>query len=181
VVDGYLQIARDSKGLLLLNIQPGQSDFLSEVKHFERYLKEPDVGIALDPEWAMKPGQKPGKTYGQTTGAEINAVAEYLAKIVETGGLPEKALVFHQVSRSVVKDEATLRTFAGVVVIDSVDGLGPKQAKLETYGHLMEIMPPAAHAGFKLFFDEDRRNGGTLMTPAEVMALKPPPEYVMYE
>ena len=45
----------------------------------------------------------------------------------------------------------------------------------------MKLMTPSTHAGFKLFFDEDRRNGGVLMTPKEVMALKPRPEYVMYE
>jgi len=181
VVDTYLRHARESKGLFLLNIQPGQSDFLTEVKHFERYLREPDVGIALDPEWAMKAGQKPGKVYGQTTGAVINSVAEYMSKLATEGDLPEKALVFHQVTRSVVKDEATLRAYPGVVLIKSVDGLGPKQAKIETYLNLMEIMGPSVHAGFKLFFDEDHRNGGQLMTPAEVLALKPAPEYVMYE
>jgi len=89
--------------------------------------------------------------------------------------------VFHQVNRHVVKDEPTLRAYPGVVLIKSVDGLGPKAAKIETYNNLMEIMGPSVHAGFKLFFDEDHRNGGQLMTPAEVLALKPPPEYVMYE
>ncbi len=81
VVDTYLRFARESKGLFLLNIQPGQSDFLTEVKHFEKYLREPDVGIALDPEWAMKAGQRPGKVYGQTDGAMINSVAEYMSKL----------------------------------------------------------------------------------------------------
>jgi hypothetical protein len=181
VVDTYLRFARESKGLFLLNIQPGQSDFLTEVKHFEKYLREPDVGIALDPEWAMKAGQKPGKVYGQTDGAMINSVAEYMSKLATEGDLPEKALVFHQVNRHVVKDEATLRAYPGVVLIKSVDGLGPKAAKIETYLNLMEILGPSVHAGFKLFFDEDHRNGGQLMTPAEVLALKPPPEYVMYE
>ena len=181
VVDTYLRHARESKGLFLLNIQPGQSDFLTEVKHFEKYLREPDVGIALDPEWAMKPGQRPGKVYGQTDGAMINSIAEYMSKLTREGDLPEKALVFHQVNRHVVKDEATLHTYPGVVLIKSVDGLGPKAAKIETYLNLMEIMGPSVHAGFKLFFDEDHRNGGQLMTPAEVLALKPPPEYVMYE
>lgn len=181
VVDTYLHHARESKGLFLLNIQPGQSDFLTEVKHFERYLREPDVGIALDPEWAMKAGQKPGKVYGQTDGATINSVAEYLSKLTTDGDLPEKALVFHQVNRHVVKDESLLHAYPGVVLIKSVDGLGPKAAKIETYLNLMEIMGPSVHAGFKLFFDEDHRNGGQLMTPAEVLALKPPPEYVMYE
>ena len=66
VVEQYLKAARQAHGLLLLNIQPGQSDFLSEVKHYDRYLHEPDVGVALDPEWAMKPKQLPGKFYGQS-------------------------------------------------------------------------------------------------------------------
>jgi hypothetical protein len=42
-------------------------------------------------------------------------------------------------------------------------------------------MGQGVHAGFKLFFDEDRRGGGKLMTVPEVMALAPRPEYVMYE
>ena len=41
--------------------------------------------------------------------------------------------------------------------------------------------PKFVHAGFKLFFTEDRRHGGRLMSPREVLALKPRPEYVMYE
>jgi hypothetical protein len=36
------------------------------------------------------------------------------------------------------------------------------------------------HAGFTLFYDEDTRSG-PLMTPAEVLALVPQPEYVLYE
>jgi len=84
--------------------------------------------------------------------------------------------------RHVVKDEETIKAYPGVVVIDSVDGLGPKWSKVETYNNLMLIMPRGVvHAGFKLFFDEDRRNGNQLMTPVEVLRLKPQPEYVMYE
>jgi hypothetical protein len=181
VVDEYLELARNHQGLLLLNIQPGQSDFLTEIQHFERYLREPDVGVALDPEWAMKPKQLPGKYYGQTTGAIISEVATYLSKIVQEGHLPEKALVFHQVNGFVVKDAGEIKPAPGVVVVESVDGLGPKAAKIETYDYLMRHMTAGVHPGFKLFFDEDTRNGGVLMTPAEVLALLPPPEYVMYE
>lgn len=180
-VETYLLRARAGKGLLLLNIQPGVSDFMTEVKHFEKWLREPDVGLALDPEWAMKAGQKPGKIFGQVTAAGIDEIGAYLAQIVAERALPEKALVFHQVNRWVVKDEPTLKPHPGVVVIKSIDGLGPKGAKIETYDNLMKLMTPSTHAGFKLFFDEDRRNGGVLMTPKEVMSLKPQPEYVMYE
>lgn len=181
VVDDYLRAARQSQGLLLLNIQPGQSDFLTEVKTFEAYLREPDVGVALDPEWAMKPKQRPGAFWGQTTGGTVNEVAAFLSKIVEENHLPEKALVFHEVVRGVMKDESTMTPLPGVVVIKSVDGLGPVHSKIATYGNLMETMAVGVHPGFKLFFDEDTRNGSRLMTSKEVLALLPQPEYVLYE
>ena len=182
VVDQYLKAARASKGLLLLNIQPGQSDFVTEVKTFESYLREPDVGIALDPEWAMKPKQTPGRFYGQTDGETINDVAAYLSNLVAERNLPEKALVFHQVNRLVLKDEVELKPVSGVAVIKSVDGLGPQHTKVETYNYLMRTMRGGVHPGFKLFFDEDTRvPGSRLMTPKEVLALTPRPEYVMYE
>jgi hypothetical protein len=181
VIDEYLQTARANKGLLLLNIQPGQSDFMTEVQRFEKYLHEPDVGVALDPEWAMLPKQPPGKFYGHTTGDAINQVIAYLSGIVAHDNLPEKALVFHMVNDYVVKDETAIRPQPGIAVIKSVDGLGPKGAKLITYRFLMKTTAPGVHAGFKLFFDEDRQNGGILMTPPEVMHLLPKPEYVMYE
>jgi hypothetical protein len=181
VVDDYLRLARQHQGLLLLNIQPGQSDFLTEVKHYEKYLLQPDVGVALDPEWAMKPKQVPGKYFGQTTGATLNEVAAYLSSLIAQAHLPEKAFVFHQVNGAVVKDEAALKPTPGVVMIKSVDGLGPKHAKIETYDYLMRHLTAGVHPGFKLFFDEDQRNGGTLMAPSEVLALLPQPEYVMYE
>jgi len=181
VVDQYLDVARASKGLLLLNIQPGHSDFVTEVKVFEKYLREPDVGVALDPEWAVHGKQKPGVSYGYVTAETINEVAEYLSKIVEEGDLPEKVLVFHQVNNRVLKNEPELKPYPGVVVIKSVDGLGPKHTKITTYNALMKTRVPHVHPGFKLFFDEDRAHGGSLMTPREVLALVPEPEYVMYE
>lgn len=181
VVDEYLQAARTEKALLLLNVQPGHSDWLTELKELEKWLREPDVGVALDPEWMMKPKQKPGVFYGQTTGTQIDAVSEYLAKIVADGDLPEKALVYHQVNDYVVKDEAKLVARPGVVLVKSVDGLGPKGAKINTYNFLVKNLASPVHAGFKLFFDEDSQNGGKVMSPAEVLALKPEPEYVMYE
>lgn len=180
VVQDYLKAAREAKALLLLNIQPGQSDFMTEIKRYEKYLKEPDVGIALDPEWAVKPKQKPGVFYGQTTGAVINDIATYMSGIVKEGNLPEKALVFHQLNRYVVKDEGVVAPPPGVVVIKSVDGLGPQHAKRVTYDDLMKLIAPSVHPGFKLFLDEDSKIG-KVMTPGEVMSLKPQPEYVMVE
>lgn len=180
VVDEFLAAARRHRALLLINIQPGRADFLPEVKVFERWLREPDVGLALDPEWAVGPGQVPGEVYGWTSGDELDGVARYLAGIVKRYDLPEKPLVFHQVALSVVQNQQALRAHPGVVVIKSVDGIGPRHSKETTWRRLVSGLPGPIHAGFKLFFVEDTRSG-SLMTPQEVLALRPRPEYVMYE
>jgi hypothetical protein len=180
VIGRYLAAARRVKGLLLLNIQPGRADFLPEVKAYERWLREPDVGLALDPEWAVGPGQVPGRVFGSTSGKELDQVARYLAGIVQRYGLPEKALVFHQLHASIVKDQAALRPHRGVALIKSVDGIGHRADKEATWRKLTRGLPRHIHTGFKLFFTEDRRHG-PLMTPQQVLALRPTPVYVMYE
>jgi hypothetical protein len=180
-IEVYLKAARKRKALLLLNLQPGRSEFLTEAKAYERWLKEPDVGVALDPEWAMDPGQRPGRAYGHTTGAELNQTASYLSGLVERHNLPEKVMVYHQVARSVVRAESGLKPHPGVVQIKSVDGLGPPGPKKNTYRVVNKTTPKHVHAGFKLFFTEDTEGGSRLMSHREVLALKPQPEYVMYE
>ena len=55
VVRRYANEAREEKFLLMLDIQPGRSTFIEEVKHFEPWLKRSFVSVALDPEWNMGP------------------------------------------------------------------------------------------------------------------------------
>ena len=180
VVDDYLAAARKVGGILLIDIQPGRADFLEEVKSYERWLTQPDVGIALDPEWAMGPGQVPMKVFGHTTGTKIDEVAAYLASIVKKHDLPEKALVFHQLRVSIVSNEKAIRRHPGVVIIKSVDGIGNQAEKTTTWTSLTKKLPPAVNPGFKLFYEEDARHG-PLMTPQQVLALRPKPDYVLYE
>ncbi len=180
VVHEYLTAARRARALLLLNIQPGRSDFLREVKVYEKWLREPDVGVALDPEWAVDPGEVPGEVYGNTTGKELDGVARYLAGIVTKYDLPEKVMVFHQVSRSVVRSESALRPHRGIFIVKSVDGIGDHGMKLETWRLLTQRLPRHVRPGFKLFYQEDGEAGG-LMSPRQVLALRPRPDYVLYE
>ncbi|MEO5745710.1 MAG: hypothetical protein ABIQ53_14130 [Terracoccus sp.] len=180
VVDDYLAAARRVGGILLIDIQPGRADFLDEVKSYERWLTQPDVGIALDPEWAMGPGQVPMRVFGHTTGTKIDEVAAYLASIVKNHDLPEKALVFHQLRVSIVSDQKAIRRHPGVVIIKSVDGIGNQAEKTKTWTSLTKKLPPAVNPGFKLFYEEDARHG-PLMTPQQVLALRPKPDYVLYE
>src|ERR671929_20630 len=61
----------------------GRSPFMREVRSYARWLREPDVGLALDPEWSMAPGQVPGTVIGSTDAAIVNRVQAYLAQIVK--------------------------------------------------------------------------------------------------
>ena len=180
VVDAFLQAARRHKGLLLLNIQPGRADFIDDVKAFEKWLLEPDVGLALDPEWAVDAGEVPGEVIGSTTGGELDSVAAYLSSLVRAHQLPEKVMIYHQFHTATIEDEDELRPHPGVVMVKSIDGVGVPAEKVATWNRLARSLAPHVYTGFKLFFEEDTRRG-SLMTPAEVLKLRPQPSYVLYE
>ncbi|MGZ8751097.1 MAG: hypothetical protein ACXWYP_09515, partial [Pseudonocardia sp.] len=180
VIERHLAAARAAGGYLLLNIQPGRAAFLDEVRALERWLRQPDVGVALDPEWAVGPGQVPGKVFGKVTGAQLDAVAAYLSGVVAQHALPEKVMLYHQLAPQIVANPAGLRAHPGVAAVVSVDGIGTMADKVATWNKIVALTPPHVRRGFKLFYEEDAAEGA-LMTPEQVLALTPQPEYVLYE
>lgn len=180
VIGDFHDVARKHHAMLLLNVQPGRAKMLDEVRALEKWLVQPDVGVALDPEWDMDAGEVPGRKFGHTGGAEITAVADYLSSLVEKHDLPQKPLIFHQVADFVVPGRDKLRSAPGVALVMSADGIGSPPLKRATWDLLVKDLPDDVHTGFKLFYEEDAE-GSRLMTPKEVLALKPEPEYVMYE
>ena len=187
VVKKWFDAATRHKALLLLNIQPGRANFIDEVKHFEKWLKYPNVGLALDPEWAVDKGQVPGRVFGHTSGQELDTVAKYVSGVIAANHLPDKVMLFHQLNRGVIEHPKDLKQYSGVTYINSVDGIGSPGAKTSTYNAVIKTRPKFVHAGFKLFYVEDKLpkyNGGSvgrLMTPKEVLKLKPQPEYILFE
>jgi hypothetical protein len=179
-IDRYLAVARKHKMLLMLDIQPGRAKPLAEARLLERWLRQPDVGLAVDPEWEVGPGQVPGRVFGRTSGSELNSIGAYLSALVTRYRLPEKLFVFHQLSKPIVRDQSSLRAHPGVTTVKSVDGIGTRAQKLATYRGLTTGLPKGIHSGFKLFYQEDTRHG-PLMTPAQVLAVRPQPELVIYE
>lgn len=176
----WLSVARDHDAMLLLNIQPGRAEFIDEVKAYEKFLVHPDVGLALDPEWAVDDGQIPGRVYGSTDAAELNEVGAWVSDLIAEHDLPEKAVIYHQLHPDIVENETDIEAHDGVVWIKSVDGIGSPAAKTDTWRRLTEQLPDTVHPGFKLFYEEDAEHG-PLMTPEQVMALEPEVEYVLYE
>lgn len=176
VIARYLRAARKAKALLVLDIQPGRGDFLSEVQRLERWLREPDVGIALDPEWHVGPDAVPGKVIGSVTADAVNAVTAYVARFVVDHDLPEKLFVVHQFTSGMIENKERVVKRPGLAVTMNVDGFGDRPNKISKYTQFTSELT-RFHDGFKLFYEEDTN----LMSPGAVLQLRPPPDLVVYE
>lgn len=177
VIGDYLEAARGADAYLLLDIQPGRADFEGEVARLERWLAEPDVGLALDPEWHVGPTEVPGQVIGSVDAATVNAISADLASIAAAGDLPEKLLVVHQFTAEMIAGREALVPRPGVATVINVDGFGGEAAKISKFRQLAPPRSSGLGAGFKLFYNEDLG----LMSPERVMALRPPPDLVVYE
>ena len=176
VIRRYLRAARRAKALLVLDIQPGRSDFFTEATRLERWLAEPDVGLALDPEWRMGPGEVPGQVIGSVDAREVNAVSAWLSRIVVRNDLPQKLFLIHQFTNDMV-DDTQLHERPGLAMVLNADGFGTQQLKRVKYHAFTSSPRPFFGEGFKLFYREDT----DLMKPREVLRLRPPPDVVIYE
>ena len=174
IIRRYLQAARRAGAILLLDIQPGRSDFLTEAKALERWLREPDVGLALDPEWRMAADEVPGQTIGSVDASEVNATSRWLSELTRRGRLPQKLMVIHRFTDGMIENLAALEEPPDIATVINVDGFGSEAQKVAKY---RDLEPHRFHAGFKLFYGEDTG----LMTPQRVLRLRPPPELIVYE
>src|SRR5829696_3735316 len=175
-ISRYLRAAREHDLLLLLDIQPGYAPFLHEARALERFLRQPEVSLALDPEWTMDPPALPGDSIGETDADTINEVSRYMSRIVRRHNLPQKLLVVHRFTGDMIKDEQRLERHPGVALVVNVDGFGNQPNKISKYREFTRGRRDRYH-GFKLFYHEDV----DLMRPRQVLRLRPEPDLVVYE
>lgn len=165
-VQSYIDAAHRNGALLLLDLQPGRTDFLETAKRWEWALKDPWVGLALDPEWRVGPTEVPGQTIGSVSAKEINRTSGWLSKLTTAAGLPEKLFVLHQFQDGMVPDIGKVRAREGLAMVQHVDGFGSPAIKLSTYAGVAR--PKKFTMGFKIFYDEDVPR----MRPREVRKLR---------
>ncbi len=174
IIRRYLSAARRAGAILLLDIQPGRSDFLTEARALEKWLREPDVGLALDPEWRMGADEVPGQTIGSVDASEVNATSRWLSELTRRERLPQKLMVIHRFTDGMIENVAALEEPRDIATVINVDGFGSQAQKVAKY---RDLEPHRFHAGFKLFYEEDTG----LMTPRRVLRLRPEPDLIVYE
>jgi hypothetical protein len=182
-VQHYLKLARDNNMLFFFDTQVGRSTQQDAIDHFMPYLEQPDVNLALDPEWEMRPGDVPGVQRGRTTAATINSAINTLSSLVTVRHLPPKVLIVHLFFWDEAPDWQNITPKPGVTVIICIDGQGPPYQKIDKYNSFAKGLK--TDLGFKIFLQIPCSRyvycEEPIMTPQQVLALKPAPIMVQYQ
>jgi hypothetical protein len=176
-ISRYLRVARNHQALLLLDIQPGRSSFTQEASRLDRFLREPDVGLALDPEWHVGPEEIPGQVIGSVEADTVNGISAHLAAVTAQGELPQKLFVVHQFTVGMIANRDQVIARPGLATVINVDGFGDRASKIAKYKDLHPPEGSGLFAGLKLFYNEDI----DLLSPERVLKLDPAPDLIVYE
>jgi hypothetical protein len=175
--------AQQKNALLFLDIQMGQSTVQEELPRLMKWLERPDVHLGLDPEFNMhhdKDGVVPGKKIGTLSAGEINHAIGQLSALAKEKGIPPKVLVVHRFTRPMIRGSSQIKLDPHVQVVIDMDGWGAPWLKFDSYKDYI-IDEPVQFTGFKIFYKNDSKKGDKILTPGEVLQLRPKPSYIQYQ
>ncbi|MCS5479870.1 cell wall-binding repeat-containing protein [Corynebacterium sp. YIM 101645] len=175
---GYIDAITEAGGYAFLDLQPGQASFLEQAKVYEELLKRPNVGLALDPEWNLQPGEQPLQRVGHAEAAEINEVADWLAQLVRENNLPQKGLIVHQFQMQMLRDREQINTdHPELAFILHADGHGVPDEKFATWDAVRQGLDDNWFMAWKNFIDEDNPT----FTPEQTYDIEPRPWFISYQ
>lgn len=178
VLQPWIDAAQAAGVYVVLDLQPGRTDFLTQAKQYESLLAQPNVGLALDPEWRLGPNEFPIREIGSVGIAEVNQTAQWLADLTTANKLPQKLLVLHQFRLDMIQGRAQLDTsYTNLAYVIQMDGNGTQGAKQSTWQAITADPPSGASFGWKNFYKVDT----PMLDPAGTMAITPQPAYVSYQ
>jgi hypothetical protein len=174
----WVEAAGEAGMYVVIDLQPGRTDFRTQAEQYRSLLELPHVGLALDPEWRLGPGEVHLTQIGSVSIDEVNEVVTWLADLTRAGDLPQKLLLLHQFRVDMIPDRDRLDTsrdeLALMVHADGQGGQGDKQA---TWRTLRQTEPDEVAWGWKNFYDEDV----PMLTPEETVAVEPRPDLISYQ
>jgi hypothetical protein len=180
-IDSVLVLAKKINAIVFLDVQVALSNIHAELPLFEKYFAMPNVHFGMDPEFSMKDGSKPGKKIGTYDADDINYVSGYLAGIVRKYNLPPKILIVHRFTKKMMTNYKSIKTRPEVQMVIDMDGWGEPELKQGTWRYFV-YQEPVQFTGFKLFYKNDiKKAPHHMMTPEEVLKLKPNPNYIQYQ
>jgi hypothetical protein len=163
---------------VILDLQPGRDSFLAQAKQYQPLLKLPNVGLALDPEWALKSNQLPLRQIGNVSITGVNSVVNWLGQLTAEYNLPQKLLVLHEFKAGEISDLPGLDTHNDdLAIVMDMDGQGTPAMKQATWNFVTHTTPATVTFGWKDFFVKD----SPMLNPKQTMEHTPLPVMISYE
>ena len=81
VLRPWVEAAGEAGLYVILDLQPGRTDFVTQAERYRSLLELPHVGLALDPEWRLGPGEVHLTQVGSVDVDEVNRVVTWLADL----------------------------------------------------------------------------------------------------
>jgi hypothetical protein len=175
--------AKSRNGILFLDIQASHSTLQKELPRLLPWLARPDVHLGIDPEFYMhyeREGARPSSKIGMMMASDVNYVIRTLDQLVADKKIPPKILIVHRFTKKMVPDAENIRPTSRVQVVMHMDGWGPPWLKFDSYRDYV-VEHPVEFTGFKLFYHNDTKKGDALLTPGELLQLRPKLSYVQYQ
>lgn len=178
VVRPWVEAAGRAGIYVTLDLQPGRMDFLTQAKRYADLLAMPHVGLALDPEWRLKPDQVHLTQIGSVGAAEVNATSQWLAGLTRQRRLPQKLFVLHEFDTDMLANRGQIvTTRPELQTVIHADGHGIPSVKMDTWNRILVDLPRNVAMGWKNFYTEDT----PMLTPAQTMRVKPTPFFVSFQ
>lgn len=171
----WIDAIRLRGGLSILDVQPGRGDLATELDAIEPLLREPDVHLAVDPEFIVRESQVPGQDLGQITGPQVNYLQSRVEDVARQTG-HRKILVIHQFDDRMIENKDAVLDYPMVDLVWDADGFGGPGSKIADYNQY-RLETGFEYGGFKIFYRYDV----PVMTPEQVLALDPRPRLVIYQ
>jgi len=172
-----VDLAREEGVAVLIDLQPGRTDFLTQAQELEELLREPHVHLALDPEWRLGAQERHLVRIGSVSAAEVQAVVDWLAQLVRDERLPQKILMVHQFTLGMFPDRDTIVISPELIGVIHMDGQGSLAAKERTYAAIVAGTDEHWAWGWKNFTRIDR----PLATPERTLTRTPIPVIITYQ
>ncbi len=171
-VISYIEAAEAEGWGVILDVQIGALEPSVSITRALKFLKYPNVHLAIDPEFAMvHPGQSwPGNPIGYVTAEQVNRTQALMNAYLQIMDLPgPRILLVHQFLDTMIADPENLDTrhYPHVALTLSVDGWGGPWGKISKYNALVSADSP--FTAFKLFYRWDE----PLLTPDEALGNRP--------
>ncbi len=161
-----------------LDLQPGRASLLAQAKRYRPLLRLPNVGLALDPEWKLQPGQLPLRQIGSVSVTEVNRVASWLAALTAKYRLPQKLLELHEFRLTMIQDLQRVDTsHDDLAIVINMDGQGAPGVKQQTWQAVVASAPGGVYFGWKDFYVKDTPMQG----PRQTIRHRPAPVLISYQ